>query len=91
MQRGLQAFVLPETLALNNAEQSCWGCRPHSACVCPCTRVRKGGEVWGAPYGGYPWHLQSLSCWSSPVQSLVLLCHSCSNWVQRPFVSAQVF
>lgn len=52
MQRALQAFILPETLALNNAERSCWGCRPRSACVCPCTRARKGGQVWGVPYGG---------------------------------------
>ena len=52
MERALQAFVLPEMPALNNAEQSCWGCRPHRACVCPCTGVREGGEVWSASYGG---------------------------------------
>lgn len=41
--------------------------------------------------GGYPWRLQSLSCQRSPVQSLVLLWHSCSNWVRCAFASARVF
>lgn len=54
MPRALQALVLPGTLALSNAERSCGGCRPHGARVCPPARARKGGEVWGAPYGVTP-------------------------------------